>query len=105
MIWPVATCILSTALPEAALKWIHGLGGPGLILHGIADNTPFTSAPPGSIEILVMMLATHCGAAHVRAAACSILRHLFRSQTAGIPLAHIVTVVPKRESDAQKYWK
>ena len=53
MIWTVATCILSTALPEAA---------------------------------------------------CSISRHLFRSQTAGIPFEHIVTVAPKRESAAQKYW-
>ncbi len=59
MTWPVATCILSTALPEAAWKWIHGLGGPGLILLGIADNTPFMSAPPGSVDILVIMLATH----------------------------------------------
>ena len=59
MIWLGATCILSTALPEAAWNWIYGLGGPGLILLGIADNTPFMSAPPGSIDILVIMLAAH----------------------------------------------
>ena len=59
MTWPVAAWILSVAPPEAAWKWIHGLGGPGLILLGIADNTPFMSAPPGSIDILVIVLASH----------------------------------------------
>jgi H+-transporting ATPase len=28
-------------------KWIHRLGGPGLILLGLADNAPFISAPVG----------------------------------------------------------
>jgi membrane protein YqaA with SNARE-associated domain len=40
-------------------KWIHGLGGPGLILLGISDNTPFVSAPPGSVDVCVILLAAH----------------------------------------------
>ena len=40
-------------------NWIHGLGGPGLILLGISDNTPFVSAPPGSVDICVILLAAH----------------------------------------------
>lgn len=38
---------------------MHRLGGPGLILLGIADNAPFVSAPPGSVDILVIMLSAH----------------------------------------------
>ena len=53
----VATRILTVTLPEAAWKWIYGLGGPGLILFGIADNLPVFSAPAGSIDVLVIMLA------------------------------------------------
>jgi len=48
---------LSAAFHEAAWKWIVGLGGPGLILLGILDNLPFISAPPGSTDVLVIMLA------------------------------------------------
>src|SRR5271157_2712908 len=44
---------------ESLWKWLHRLGGPGLILLGIADNTPFVSAPPGSVEIFVILLAAH----------------------------------------------
>ncbi|MGA2170406.1 MAG: VTT domain-containing protein [Terracidiphilus sp.] len=40
-------------------KWIHGLGGPGLILLGISDNTPFVSAPPGSVDVCVILLSAH----------------------------------------------
>lgn len=40
-------------------KWIHRLGGPGLVLLGIADNTPFVSAPPGSVDVIVILLAAH----------------------------------------------
>jgi membrane protein YqaA with SNARE-associated domain len=53
----VATCILP--LPDVAWKWIHRLGGPGLILLGIADNSPVMSAPPGTIDTLVIVLAAH----------------------------------------------
>jgi membrane protein YqaA with SNARE-associated domain len=42
---------------DAALKWVHRLGGPGLILLGIADNAPIASAPPGSEDLFVIMLA------------------------------------------------
>lgn len=45
--------------PEAVWKWVHRLGGPGLILLGIADNTPFVSAPPRSVDILVILLSVH----------------------------------------------
>ena len=37
--------------------WIRHLGGPGLILLGVADNTPFVSAPPGSVDVLVILLS------------------------------------------------
>ena len=38
-------------------RWARHLGGPGLVLLGIADNTPFVSAPAGSVDILVIFLA------------------------------------------------
>ena len=38
-------------------RWIRHLGGPGLILLGLADNTPFVSAPPGSVDVLVILLS------------------------------------------------
>ena len=44
-------------LSESAWKWIHRLGGPGLILLGLADSAPFISAPPGSEDIFVIVLA------------------------------------------------
>jgi membrane protein YqaA with SNARE-associated domain len=40
-------------------KWMHRLGGPGLILLGIFDNTPFVSAPPGSVDAFVIVLSGH----------------------------------------------
>lgn len=46
-------------LPDLAWKWIHRLGGPGLILLGIADNTPFISAPAGSVDVFVIILSGH----------------------------------------------
>lgn len=42
---------------DAIWKWIRRLGGPGLILLGLFDNTPFVSAPPGSIDVCVILLA------------------------------------------------
>ena len=47
------------ALPDSVWEWIHRLGGPGLILLGIADNTPFISAPAGSVDVLVILLSAH----------------------------------------------
>lgn len=54
----LATCVLLKTLPESAWRWIHGLGGPGLILLGILDNSPVMSTPPGTIDVLVIALAT-----------------------------------------------
>src|SRR3974390_1558668 len=39
------TCLLLSMLAPSVWKWIHRLGGPGLILLGIADNTPFRLCP------------------------------------------------------------
>ena len=47
------------SIPAPVWKWIHRLGGPGLILLGIADNTPFVSAPPGTVDIFVILLSAH----------------------------------------------
>jgi membrane protein YqaA with SNARE-associated domain len=44
---------------DSVWKWIHRLGGPGLILLGLADNTPFISAPPGSVDAFVILLSAH----------------------------------------------
>ena len=46
-------------IPDSVWKWIHGLGGLGLILLGLADNTPFVSAPPGSEDVFVILLSAH----------------------------------------------
>jgi membrane protein YqaA with SNARE-associated domain len=40
-------------------KWIHRLGGPGLILLGLADNAPFISAPAGSVDVFVILFSAH----------------------------------------------
>jgi len=40
-------------------RWIHSLGVPGLMLLGIADNAPFLSAPAGSVDAVVIVLASH----------------------------------------------
>lgn len=44
---------------ESVWNWVHGLGGLGLILLGLADNAPFISAPPGSMDIFVILLSAH----------------------------------------------
>ena len=46
-------------MADSMWKWIHRLGGPGLILLGVADNTPFISAQPGSMDIFVIVLSAH----------------------------------------------
>jgi len=38
---------------------MHRLGGPGLILLGLADNAPFVSAPAGSVDVFVILLSGH----------------------------------------------
>ena len=40
-------------------KWIRHLGGLGLILLGIADNTPFISVPAGGMEVFIILLVAH----------------------------------------------
>ena len=42
---------------DSVWKWIRRLGGPGLILLGLADNAPFISAPPGSVDVFVILLS------------------------------------------------
>ena len=46
-------------MSDSVWRWFHRLGGPGLILLGLSDNTPFISAPPGSIDVCVILLAAH----------------------------------------------
>jgi membrane protein YqaA with SNARE-associated domain len=40
-------------------KWIHRLGGPGLIVLGLLDDAPSFSAPPGSEDVFLIVLAAH----------------------------------------------
>jgi membrane protein YqaA with SNARE-associated domain len=46
-------------MANSVWEWIHRLGGPGLILLGLADNTPFIFAPPGSMDAFVILLSAH----------------------------------------------
>ena len=46
-------------MAESVWKWIRRLGGPGLILLGLADSAPFISAPPGSTDVFVILLSAH----------------------------------------------
>src|SRR5260370_25480819 len=51
---------LASVVSSSSLwKWIHGLGGPGLILLGIVDTAPFISIPPGSVDAFLALLASH----------------------------------------------
>jgi membrane protein YqaA with SNARE-associated domain len=42
---------------KSALRWLIHLGGPGLILLGLADNSPIPL--PGSTDVLTVLLAAH----------------------------------------------
>ncbi len=53
------TILAQFRMSGSVWKWIHRLGGPGLILLGIFDNTPFISAPPGSVDVFVILLSSH----------------------------------------------
>src|SRR5271165_6010196 len=44
---------------ESVWKWIHRLGGPGLILLGLWDNTPILSAPAGCVDVFLIVLSGH----------------------------------------------
>ena len=45
-------------MTDPVWKWIHRLGGPGLILLGVADNAPF-GVPAGSVDVFVILLSAH----------------------------------------------
>ena len=45
-------------MSDSVWKWIHRLGGPGLILLGVADNAPF-GVPAGSEDVFVILLSAH----------------------------------------------
>jgi len=47
------------AMSDSVWKWIQRLGGPGLILLGLAGNTPFISAPAGSVDVFLILLSAH----------------------------------------------
>ena len=51
--------LASLVMAESVWKWVRRLGAPGLILLGIADSAPFISVPPGSVDVLVILLSTH----------------------------------------------
>jgi len=53
------TTLVAGASVSPLWRWIHDLGVPGLILLGIADNAPFLSAPAGSVDAAVILLAWH----------------------------------------------
>jgi len=44
---------------DAVWKWLHRLGGPGLVLLGIADSAPVVSIPAGSEDVFLIALAAH----------------------------------------------
>lgn len=46
-------------MTASAWNWICHLGGPGLILLGIFDNTPFVSAPPGTMDVFVILFSAN----------------------------------------------
>ncbi|HKC00330.1 MAG TPA: VTT domain-containing protein [Terriglobales bacterium] len=49
--------ILVLASKKRALRWLVHLGGPGLILLGIIDNSPIPL--PGSMDAATILLAAH----------------------------------------------
>lgn len=46
-------------MADSVWKWLRRLGGPGLILLGLADNAPLISAPAGSVDVCVILLSAH----------------------------------------------
>src|SRR5260370_41648116 len=42
---------------KSALRWLTHLGGPGLILLGVIDNSPIPL--PGSMDVATILLAAH----------------------------------------------
>ena len=56
---------IASILVLLSIDWVwecvHRLGGLGLILLGLADNTPFISAPAGSEDVFVILLSALIG--------------------------------------------
>lgn len=52
------TCLQASWWSASAWPWLWRLGTVGLVLLGFADNTPFVSAPPCSVELFLILL---CG--------------------------------------------
>lgn len=60
MPWPIGMWFaVATARSDAVWKWLHRLGGPGLLLLGIADNLPIGSSPAGSVDVFLIVLSAH----------------------------------------------
>jgi len=51
--------VLFSARADAVWKWLHRLGGPGLLLLGLADNLPIGSSPAGSVDVFLIVLSAH----------------------------------------------
>lgn len=51
------SAIVVLASKKGALRWLIGLGGPGLILLGVADNSIIPM--PGSTDVATILLAAH----------------------------------------------
>src|SRR5438105_14667109 len=51
------SAVILVASRKSALRWLIGLGGPGLILLGIADNSLVPL--PGSTDVATIFLAAH----------------------------------------------
>ncbi|MBI3474640.1 MAG: VTT domain-containing protein [Acidobacteria bacterium] len=49
--------VVLLATHKSALRWLIGLGGPGLILLGLADNSLVPM--PGSTDVVTILLAAH----------------------------------------------
>src|ERR1700687_942786 len=49
--------IVLLASKKSALRWLIHLGGPGLILLGLADNSLVPM--PGSTDVVTILLAAH----------------------------------------------
>jgi membrane protein YqaA with SNARE-associated domain len=49
--------LISVLLVNPVWTWLHRLGGPGLILLGLADNSLIPL--PGSVDVFVILLAAH----------------------------------------------
>ena len=49
--------LIAVFLANPIWNWLHRLGGPGLILLGIADNSLIPL--PGSVDVFTILLSAH----------------------------------------------